>query len=97
MPFDDLDSHCTVEFVEYCIEHDIHPFSGYLSSLPPLQPLGASPFRQPQIAYTAEQDGWHRKGNNAVRKGNFQEYYSHSTENCINFWLEGIIRARDIA
>ena len=66
-------SHCTIEFFQYCIEHNIYPICLPSHSTHLLQPLDVGLFGLLKKAYSTELDKWHRRGNNAVRKGNFHE------------------------
>ena len=70
---DDHDSHCTVEFFQYCISN-IRPTCLPSHSTHLLQPLDVVLFGPLQKLYSTELDGWHWRGNNAVRKGNFHGY-----------------------
>ena len=63
--------HCTAEFFQCCVRHNVHLISLPSHSTHPLQPLHVGPFR-PKV-HSTEQDERRGRGNNAVRGGNFHE------------------------
>ena len=77
---DGHDSHVTIEFVQYCVQHNICLYSLPAHSTHFLQPLDVGQFGSLQRAYSKSVDHSMRHGPTGLFKGNFLPLYVQARE-----------------